>query len=211
MAELRDGRKPAASDLGSMAGVRATPCKSTLVQASLGAGPSGFGDVLSREEPSRSRGPSARCDWPADTMRELLGADTFEDAAERPGRSALAVGPDEDEAVGHHPSAEPAPAMELAPPSTVTATANLDVFFDLSSQIRSNAPKPNAFMLVRAMGSKNAELLDLWQGVAYYTGELPASFRATRSPGRWHWSRDGAPAWLTSTTNSQQRQLHLPI
>lgn len=194
MAELRDGRKPGASDLASMAGVRATPCKSTLVQASLGAGTSGFGDALSHEEPPQSRGPSARCDWPGDTMRELLGADTFEDGVESPDRSALAVGANGDEAVGLHPSAEPAPAMELAPPSTVTATANLDVFFDLSSQIRSSAPKPNAFMLVRAMGSKNAELLDLWQGVAYYTGDLPASFRATRSPGRWHWSRDGAPA-----------------
>jgi hypothetical protein len=193
MAELRDQRSPGVPDPTRAARVGAGPCKTTLAQASASERTSCFDEAPPSEAAPRSTTETAKWSWPADTMRELLGADAFDDGPNAAGSSALTVGAEGDAADSQTAVPDPRSSMEMAPPSTSTANASLDVFFDLSSQIRSPAPKPNAFMMVRAVGGKNAELLDLWQGVAFYTGELPASFQATRSQGKWHWSQDGAP------------------
>jgi hypothetical protein len=192
MAEFFDERMRRTSDATSGPVVRQPPCKVPLVRVEHEPRPSD--DVVSDAHRPRSLGGLARSDWQADTMKALLGADVFELASGQDAEPELAAGPTGVADVGDRPQGDAAATPEVAAHKTHAAPDSLDIFFDLSSQIRSTAPKPNAFMLARAVGAKNGELLDLWQGVAYYTGELPTSFRASRSQGRWAWTQDGAPA-----------------
>lgn len=98
MAELRDQRSPGVPDPTRAARVGAGPCKTTLAQASASERTSCFDEAPPSEAAPRSTTETAKWSWPADTMRELLGADAFDDGPNAASSSALTVGAEGDAA-----------------------------------------------------------------------------------------------------------------